>query len=262
MAESEGEAVSLDDQCAAVVEQLLEHHEWQLVARDELVRQTCLAIQRGRANDARSAAVHTYCLALYRACSGVEGGERQNRGYTELYRYVQAVARTWYGELAAEVAQNALERVFDTFDRCQGAETFLAFALQCLRNVVKTLRREEDRRPESLDAISHTSEESLIERLEDPRQPDPGSWVLRREFQSRCRALLNEFRRLHPRSDRQLDALLLKHLEGLTEDEICDRLNMSPTQAQQARARAKAKLMRHARLRALAADVGILPDVA
>src|SRR5690348_1606037 len=88
MSECELAEPSLLLHCRAVVDGMLAQFGWQLLDREELARQTMELLESGAVAEARPAAMHVYCLCLYAACSGAEGSDRQELGFTELQRYL------------------------------------------------------------------------------------------------------------------------------------------------------------------------------
>jgi RNA polymerase sigma factor (sigma-70 family) len=210
--------------------------------------------------DPQRAATHIYCQALYAACSGAEGAERQNQGYAELFRYLYDSARRRYPLDAAEIAQLAIERIFLAFERCHEPGTFLAFAFQQLRDAARTMQREYQQRAESLEAPSGNAKEPLSAYLSDQRQPEPGIMVIAGELRHQFRQLVATFLREHPRAAQQIAALQLKYIDGLDDLTIGRRLGVPINSVYVLRSRAIKRLQGDQRWRALAVELGILPD--
>ena len=126
------ERATLLQTCLAVVDRLAATWGWQLLGREAWARQAADLVRIGAAADPNRAAMLVYSQALYTACSGSEGRQRQNHGYSELFRYLFDGARRRYPEIAEDVTQRASERVFALFDRCRTPGAFLAFAFQQL----------------------------------------------------------------------------------------------------------------------------------
>lgn len=215
----------------------------------------------GVASDARRAAFHAYCLALYEACSGGEGSERQELGYTELHRYLHDSARARYGDACDDVAQRALVQVFTSFDRCRQPGAFLAFALQHLLDAARAVRRQEAPRGPSLSSPAiEGGDEGLGDLLADPRQPDPAVALLDDERRVRLARYADDYLRAHPRARDQVAALWLKYIEGMDDEAIGRRLGKTVNNVYILRSRAVARLQSEPDWRAFARECGIMVE--
>ena len=250
----------LEQQCHAAARRLLARHGWQLLDAATLAQRALDELLAGSAGDPQRAATHIYCQALYAACSGAEEAERQNQGYAELFRYLYHSARRRYPQEAAEIAQLAIERVFLAFERCHKPGTFLAFAFQQLRDAARSMQREHQQRAESLEAPSGKDKEPLSAYLSDQRQPEPALMVIAGELRHQFKQLVMAFLREHPRAAQQIAALQLKYIEGLDDPTIGQRLGVPLNSVYVLRSRAIKRLQGDQRWRALAAELGILPD--
>src|SRR6266542_4534390 len=112
--------------CQHIIDSYLPRYQWQLLDREEFVRRVCNLCVADAAIDTHSAALQVYTATLYHACSGVEGQQRQERGYVELFHCLYQRARQCYPEVCADATQRAIETIHRTFDRCHRSETFLA----------------------------------------------------------------------------------------------------------------------------------------
>jgi RNA polymerase sigma factor (sigma-70 family) len=259
MSQLESARPALERLCGSAVDLLLARHEWRLLDRAEFIRRALLHLSDGVAGDAQRAATYAYSQALYMACSGAEGFERQNRAYTELFRYLYDSALHRYPDVYDEAAQHALARTFARFERCRQPGAFLAFAFQQLADSVRTLRREAWR-PRSLTAPAGARDAPLADLLADTRQPDPSEAVIAAELHARFEQLADEFLRKHPRAAQQFAALRLKFIAGLDDTTIARRLGKSVKSVHVLRSRAIEKLRAEPAWRALAVEFGILPD--
>jgi RNA polymerase sigma factor (sigma-70 family) len=259
MSQLEGAHAAMERMCAEAVDRLLARHSWQLLDRAEFARRALTHLRGGAASDARRAATHAYSLTLHAACSGGDGVERQNRAYTELFRYLYDIALQRYPSAHEEIAQQALAHIYTTFERCRQPGAFLAFAIQQLLDTARSLRREQPPL-RSLAAPSSVAEVELGELLPDERQTDPSDAVIAGELQARFAQLATEFLRVHPRAARQFDALRLKFIDGLDDQTIAKQLGNSVRNVYVLRARAIEKLRAEPAWRALAIEFGILPD--
>ncbi len=247
-------------QCRAAVGLVLARHDWQLLDHDTFVQRTFEYVAAGGTADAQRAATHIYCQALHAACSGAEGSERQNQGYGELFRYLYDSARRRYPGDCAEIAQLALERVFLAFDRCHEPGTFLAFAFQHLRDAARTLQRQEQQRPQSLEAPIGNGKEPLSAYVADRRQPELSATLIATELRERFNQVVAEFLQAHPRAAQQIAALRLKYIDGLDDTLISQRLGVPINSVYVLRSRAMKRLQNDQHWRALAVELGILPD--
>ncbi len=260
MLQTELQVDLLEEQCRSAAEGLLARHGWQLLDAAMLAQRTLDDLLSGSAVDPQRAAMHSYCQALYAACSGAEGADRQNQGYAELFRYLYDSARHRYPQDAAEIAQLAIERIFLAFERCYEPGTFLAFAFQQLRDAARTIQREHQQRPESLEAPIGDGKEPLSAYLSNERQPEPGIIVIAEELRLRFKQLVATFLREHPRAAQQIAALQLKYINGLDDLTISRRLGVPVNSVYVLRSRAIKRLQGEQCWRELAAELGILPD--
>lgn len=244
--------------CQAAVDRLLARHSWRLLAPDEFVRRTHAHLGAGHAADPHRAAVYAYSHALHAACSGGEGVARQDQGYTELFRYLYDSAVRRYPDICDDTTQRALERTFTMFGRCREPGAFFAFALQQLMDAARTLRRQEEGHPWSLDAPVGEGDDTLGAVLPDRAARDPVGQVLDQERQVRVRRLVREFTRAHPRARQQLAALWLKHMEGFDDTAISQKLGKPARSLYVLRSRAIAKLQMDSGWQTLARECGML----
>lgn len=246
--------------CREAVDQHLARHRSQLLERHFFLQQTLDHLRAGVASSAHRAATWTYSCALYQACSGKEGTQRQELAYSELFRYLYDCAYWRYRDICADVTQHALERIFRAFERVRHPGTFLAFALQQLRDAARAIRRKDSQPTKSLNAPVGSGDDELGMLLPDPGQVDPAKQVLIDDQRSRLEQVINEFLKRYPRAKTQLAALLLKHLEGLNEEEISQKLGKPVKSIYVLRFRAIQKIKRDPSWRTLAAELGIALD--
>ncbi len=244
--------------CGEAVDRLLGRFAWRLLPQAEFVRRTYAQLHTAGANDPHRAAMCTYSQALYVACSGAEGGARQNLAYTELSCYLHGKAARHYPDACDDLAQSALTRTFTAFARCRRPETFLAFALQQLMDAARPLRRPGGGQMQSLGAPIGKSATTLGEELPDRETAGPAEQAIAREQQVRLRRMADEFQRNHPRARDQLAVLWLKYVEGLNDAEISRRLGKPIKNIYVLRSRAITKLEKESSCQALAMELGIL----
>lgn len=233
----------MDQSCEIWVDWYLERYAWALIERDEL-----LAIVRAEyarrgegAAAARSAVLWAYSTILYHACSGGEGRQRQEQGYTELYGFLARAAARRYGRVAAEATQHAVERVYLAFASCRHPEAFLAFVLQKLRDAARAELRQLAHSVEQLPVdLADTAEASAAARRDDLR--DPADALDGAELRQRMACCAQSFVERHPRAVQQLAALWLKYIDGLDDRTIAARLGRTPAAVQVLRSRALRRL--------------------
>jgi RNA polymerase sigma factor (sigma-70 family) len=256
MVQMERERAKLLLASLATVDRLVATWGWQLLGREAWARRAADLVGSGAAADLERAAMLVYSQALYSACSGSEGRQRQDQAYGELFRYLYAGARRRYPVIAEDITQRASERVFALFTRCRTPGAFLAFAFQQLLDSARAVRRQSDIGGSAHDSAVGPAE---LDRLPD-RQPDMAAQMIAAELRARFEQLSAEFLRKHPRAGRQIAALRLKYIDGLDDDAICRLLDTSIGSIYTLRARAIEKLRTEPEWRALAADFGILPE--
>ena len=258
MAQMERERATLLHACLVVVDRLAATWGWQLLGREAWAGQSVDLLRTGAAADPSRAAMLVYSQALYSACSGSEGRQRQNQAYGELFRYLFDGARRRYPDIAEDATQRASEHVFALFGRCRTPGAFLAFAFQQLLDAARVVRRQSDmggiaRAPGS--AAGPSDLDSLPDRA-----PDMATQMITAELRARFEHLSSEFLRKHPRSGQQIAALRLKYIYGFDDAAISRLLGTSIGSVYTLRARAVEKLRAEPEWRALAADFGILPE--
>jgi RNA polymerase sigma factor (sigma-70 family) len=253
------ESEMVAQRCRQTVALLRARYDWRLLDDEEFVRQTMEHVQSGVASDPYRAATHAYSLALYRACSGYEGDARQELGYAELFRYLYNIAYHRYFDHCDDVTQQAVERIFTSFERCRQPGAFLAFAFQHLRDTVRTLRRQQSRAPQSLDEMIGEEQNAQEVLLPDPRI-GLLEQVIAQEQWSSVKQIVENFLRDHPRSRKQLTALLLKYVAGMDDQAISEAMGMPIQNVYVLRSRAIKKLKQETSWRMLASELGIRTD--
>jgi RNA polymerase sigma factor (sigma-70 family) len=254
MSQTEIDPAAVMRRCHEAVDRIIALRDWRLLDRDEFA-QRVFEVMNGEADPTRLA-MHVYSQALHAACSGAEGKQRQELGYTELFRMLYDSARRRYPDIYDEVAQQALNHVYTSFERCRQAGAFIAFALQYLRDSARAIRRQE-RSSARLPRRAGAPREDLPATLPDPAASDPAAQAIADELRAQFERLTAEFLRKHPRAARQIAALRLKYIDGLDEVAISRSLNTPTRVVYVLRARAIEKLRAEPAWRALAAEFGI-----
>lgn len=250
----------LESKCWEAASRLVTRYRWQLLGPEELAGQIVAQIRADDAVQPYRAALHIYSHALYRACSGDEGEQRQNLGYAELRQYLYACAQRRYPDVCDDATQQAIERMFVSFARCREPGAFLAVAIQYLADAVRQLRRQNAQSPESIVALMDDGQDVLDRLVADLDRTDPCAEVIDHERRAQVAACIAEFQHKHPRARGQITALWLKYIDGLDEGTISKALGTSVASTYVLRTRAIKKLQAEPSWQALAADFGIMPS--
>jgi len=241
--------------CQRSVDIFRTRNQWQLLDREEFAHSVYDRLEADPTADRQRVALQVYTEALYRACSGAEGRQRQERGYTELFQYLCQRAGQHYPEVGADAAQRAIVAIHSAFDRCRRPETFLAFALQKLRDARRAELRLARVGDCSLDQSIGPAGETLGDHIAAAPGSDPAEQALRHELRQRLAQCAREFLRRHPRAAQQLAVLCLKYIDGLDDAAISRRLGKPLSSIYVLRSRGLAKLRDDPSWRALAADL-------
>ncbi len=167
---------------------LLANRQWDLVVDlDGFVRKICTELKERRVEEPEKEkeiverlVKREYSAILHAACCGSDHA-RQNQAFSELWRYLYSVAlhKTHSPDLAQEIAQRSLSKVFAKRSECREPQRFLKWVLQILARTridyFRESRKEidisgltEDNMPEIwLDRISADSGERDIEQALD-----------------------------------------------------------------------------------------------
>jgi len=258
MPESHGNQAAVLQACQAEAEQLRAERGWRLLDPAEWAARAVAYVADDARRNPRSAAVSIYSQSLYEACSGRQGERRQDQAYDELFRYLYALARARYPLIYEDIAQQAIERVYQRFSQCRDAGTFLSFAFHQLLSAASGMLR-----PRALELSGGLhgglNGADILASLPDLR-PDPVAALITDELRASFARLSAEFLRKHPRASLQLEALRLKYLDGLDDTAIAVRLGKPPASVYVLRARAIEKLRAEPEWRALAVEFGVLPE--
>jgi len=259
MLQTERDFTALERQCGQAVDLILARYQWRLLERQEFVRRTVVELRTDPDCPPHALAIHIYCQALYHACSGKEGQEWQEQGYEELFRYIYDSGHSYYADVCAEAAQQAIEKVFFDFDRCHQPGTFLAWALQCFRDAARSLRKQEQQQPQSLEAPVGEGPWTLGEILVQ-EQPELDAPLIAEEQRARLEQLIALLRAEHPHALRQFATLRLKYIDGLDDAMISQRLGIPVTTVYVLRSRAIKRLQAELPWMHFATECGILKE--
>ena len=248
--------VAADHASQQIVDLCLARYQWELLERAEFVRRVQGRLATNSTVAPRQAVFEIYTLALYGACSGTEGRERQERGYIELYAFLVSHAARRYPEAHLDVTQRALETIYRTFEDCRRPEAFLAFGLQKLRDAGQAEIRMARRNQAVYLASEDDDTASALLNLA-ALDADPLEQVTASDFRSQLTRCVRMFLQRHPRASQQLAVLWMKYIEGLDDRAIGDRLGRSTASVHVLRSRAIAKLREDPDWQMLACELGL-----
>jgi DNA-directed RNA polymerase specialized sigma24 family protein len=244
---------SLLQRCRDVVRTVLAQHGWQLLTHEELARQVVALLETGVIAEPRPAAMYVYSLCLYTACSGAEGLDRQELGFTELYHYLYQLSFREQTTLASDSRQDAINqslfKIWQKFDRCRKPTAFLAFAAYEMRNALRPLWRRV--MPE---ADFAEMEESPGTHLDD----DPVAQALNAELRRQVRGYFEASLHRYPRARQQLEAVWLKYIENLDDVTIGAYLEKPVASVHVLRSRGLERLRAEPGWRSIASELGLL----
>jgi len=239
---------------------MLEQRRWQLVSADELVRGVKGLPGDGISRDIRHMLFLIYTRALHRACAGLDGSERQQRGYADLFRYVHDCSWRFAADLSpderAEVANQALAEIYYRFAEqsdharytpVRNPDAFLLVALQKLRNVIRKWQRD-----------TLPPWEAATEQQPGPTQNEPERYTADRELRRRVRQCFVRSLQQHKRAKLQLWVVWMKQIDDLEYTEISARLDMTVSNARVLHSRGLDQLRNDPEWRALGYEVGLL----
>ncbi|MFL5802925.1 MAG: hypothetical protein ACJ8CR_14435 [Roseiflexaceae bacterium] len=247
----------LERRCREVIDRLLARYQWRLLAREELIRRTIIAVGEHPAADLAYLAFGVYNQALYDACSGAEGLRRWEQGYQEVFAMLCDRARYRYPDIWEDAVQSAIELTCKYFDRCVVPQAYFQFAWGHLQNAVRSLRprlRRKTQHPDiSLERTVGPDAPPLAESLADPNV-HIADQILADELRAELRRTLVAFEREHPRARNQLAAVSLKYLDGKNDETISQLLGVSVKRVHELRSLGLKKLREDQRMRQLLGD--------
>lgn len=194
-----------------------------------------------------------YCAQLWRACGSDDSAE-QKEALTEVWNYLRprALYRVGDASLADELAQQALERVWEKRAACRDPGAFLGWADQVLLNLIRDHYRKHSRPRSTRDGILYERREveadaaeadenagwDTIERTDDGVFPDPfesaAQFSMRREVLAALRDCL--------RNERYVKVITERYLNSKNLAQVGAAVGVTPLNTQVMTSRAMAKL--------------------
>ena len=217
--------------CEDTVRKLIAENDWRLLDEQTFVSRLLDKAQNLTnltSPKLRKHATNIYCSVLYRACLGDEGRGRQNRGYTELHRYLYRSAFHKRPDLAEDAAQEAIQITYEKIDQCREPGAFLAFANYKLMHALGRVQRA------SADVPITMPLEEFVEviAVHNPTEL-PEDEAARREL---CAQLLEAISQLPDQQKRMV--VTLRYFGDYSDKEIAARLGISDNNVRVLRNRA------------------------
>lgn len=219
--------------CSKVVRELIEDNGWLLLPEDVFIEAVLVHAPREQTMDPESLrkwCINTYCRqALYPACLGTQGRYKRKRGFRELAAYLHRVALRAWPEVAEDATQESIIMVYEKVTHCRNPGTFLAFAIQQLRDAARKFMKAKTRE-DSLDALleqdfyGDVAADAGVGVVEEAVEETVLYADLRREVVAR----IEKVRQQNPRARRQLDAVWLRYFRELNNEEIATVLKTRP----------------------------------
>jgi DNA-directed RNA polymerase specialized sigma24 family protein len=204
--------------CREAIRRLIHDFNWRFLPQEEFVARCVETLAAKPAMRPVQACQNIYSRALYDAC---QDACRQEQAYAELHYYLHRIAWHRRPEVAEDATQEALLLIFEQIDTCRNPGTFLRFAQFKLLQAIKKVDRPPPPPPP----------EPSLEELVPSDEKTGNLW--------RC---IRQVWETHPRARNQLQAVLWKYFDELSDEEITGRLNKTPAQVHVLRSRGMKKL--------------------
>jgi len=236
----------------------MERHDWQLLDESDFCQRLT---ERARSAGEQSAegltreAINIYCEVWHAACDAQ--GERRNRAYQELARYLYDRALYKYRdpELAHEVTQEAIVLVAEQLGNCQSPGAFMAFAMLKLWNAATAYFRQRDRHskhttdlPEADGPQQELSEPTMV------ASASPEAVAVDADLATAVVLRVGEILQMAPRAENQIKAVVLKFLGSYSDEEIAAELGTDVSNVHVLRSRGLKRLRNDPVLEKLAAE--------
>ncbi|NNC65344.1 MAG: sigma-70 family RNA polymerase sigma factor [Gammaproteobacteria bacterium] len=172
--------------------------------------------------------------------------------FPKLYRF--ALARMNGNEDdAREVVQETFCKAFERLDSYRAEASLYGWMCQICRNTITDHGRRRQRQPQHVTLIEEDSTiKSILETIAGPVDEEPESQARRRDMTRLIQATLDSL------PGHYGDVLEWKYVDGLTVNEIAERLTVSPKAAESALTRAR-NAFREA-IEAIGGAIDVLPE--
>lgn len=232
----------LPDALVATVQQLMRTYSWGLLSETSLCQQVwqtaLINSATGGAWEAQITGV--YATLLHTSCAQSADSRRRAQAYTELHRYLYYNACQRYPHLSPEdLAQEALQLVYQQLDRCHTPGAFFTFVLFKLLQVAKEAQRHEQRQ-----RTVAPLDDTVVEALASSAAAPPALT----ELQERERLLQEALARLP--DPRQRQVIGLKFFDELDDEAIGQQLALTANHVRVLRNRGLQQLRKQPALRA------------
>ena len=198
--------------------------------------------------------VHADRAIAKRLLRGDETAFREVFGsfFPKLYRF--ALARMNGNEDdAREVVQETFCKAFERLDSYRAEASLYGWMCQICRNTITDHGRRRQRQPQHVTLIEEDSTiKSILETIAGPVDEEPESQARRRDMTRLIQATLDSL------PGHYGDVLEWKYVDGLTVNEIAERLTVSPKAAESALTRAR-NAFREA-IEAIGGAIDVLPE--
>lgn len=220
--------------CQAVARRLMADNDWRLIGETVFVEAVLAHVPADQALDPqqiRRWCISAYCSqALYPACLGALGPDSQRRAFEELAGYLERIARRRWPDVAQEAVQTGLVMIYEKVRLCRTPEAFLAFAIQQVWDAAKKHMRVGQRAVSleewqtQLDADGEAADRDIAAAGDEGLEAVTLDADLRRQVAARIRVAWQG----HPRARRQLEAVWLRYLHELSNEEVARVLETTP----------------------------------
>ncbi|MEM7129669.1 MAG: sigma-70 family RNA polymerase sigma factor [Chloroflexota bacterium] len=226
--------------CRPTIERLAKHHKWRLASVDELMECVGYKSQKMQLHQVNCGRLGLTCYSryLYDACCTSDNSRRE-RAYTELDNYIRGVSQSKWADLGEEVASLAIHIILEKLTNCHTPEAFLHFVNYKILDARKRIIYANDREAKIGDTLQahllhlHRLYGQCVEKQVEEQE---GFHQLYRAVQK----LPNE---------RQRTVILLRYIDGLSDQEIAEWLQITPGNVRTLRSRGLEKLRHNDELR-------------
>lgn len=226
--------------CQQTIEELVRRHSWRLVSVDTLLE--CIECKKLKMPlqpvHCGQLGLACYSRYLYEACCSSNDGQRE-QAYSELNNYVRGVSNRNWCDLEDDVVSLATSIIIETLKKCRNPEAFLAFINFKIQDasgrIIRSIEREEK--------IC----EKLQARLAHYHRAYSGSIETQVEKSEGFQRLYDAVQRLS--NERQRIVILLRYIDGLSDSEIADLLQVTPGNIRVLRSRGMDSLRQDVALR-------------